>query len=60
MQVKYGGVDDPFPTPFLTFRVLDNPTGPEDFTVAITFSLKAFPHYGFGSDIVRPASLLGG
>jgi LPS-assembly protein len=47
-------------TTALTFRVLDNPTGPEDFTVAVTFSLKAFPHYGFGSDIVRPASLLGG
>jgi hypothetical protein len=45
-------------TAALTFRVLDNPTGPEDFTVAFTFSIKAFPHYGLHGDSVRPAALL--
>src|SRR5207302_10413769 len=34
----------------LTFRVRDNRTGPDDFTVAFTFSLKAFPRYGRGTE----------
>jgi lipopolysaccharide assembly outer membrane protein LptD (OstA) len=45
----------------LTFRVVNNPTaGPQDVTVAFTFSIKAFPHYGLGSDTGKPYSLLGG
>ncbi|MEY2428685.1 MAG: LPS-assembly protein [Verrucomicrobiota bacterium] len=44
----------------LTFRFRDNRVGPDDFTVAFTFSLKAFPRFGLGSDTVRPYFLLGG
>jgi LPS-assembly protein len=47
-------------TAALSFRLRDNRTGPDDFTVAFTFSLKAFPRFGLGSDTVRPYSLLGG
>ena len=43
----------------LTFRLRENVGGPEDFTIAFTFSLKARPRYGMGSDTVRPYSLLG-
>lgn len=46
-------------TAALTFRVVDNTTGPKDYTVAFTFSLKASPRYGLGTDIARPFSLLG-
>lgn len=34
--------------------------GPEDYTVAFTFSLKAYPRYTLGSDLGGPYSLLGG
>jgi len=44
----------------LSFRLRDNPSGPEDFGVAFTFSIKAFPHYPLGQDTVRPYYLLGG
>jgi LPS-assembly protein len=47
-------------TAALTFRLRDSPTSSEDFTVAFTFSLKAYPRYGLGSDKARPLSLLGG
>jgi LPS-assembly protein len=47
-------------TSALTFRIRDNRAGPTDFTVGITFSLKAFPRFGLGSDKVAPALLLGG
>ncbi len=47
-------------TSALTFRVRDNRTGPTDFTVAITFSLKAFPRYGLGHDRDLPSKLLDG
>jgi hypothetical protein len=47
-------------TTALTFRVRDNRVGPDDFTVALTFSLKAHPRYGLGTDTVRPYYLLGG
>jgi lipopolysaccharide assembly outer membrane protein LptD (OstA) len=47
-------------TAALSFRVRQNVTGPEDYTVAFTFSLKAFPHYGQGNDAVGAYSLLGG
>ena len=43
----------------LTFRFRDNRTGPDDFTIAVTFSLKAHPKYGLGVDTARPYSLLG-
>jgi lipopolysaccharide assembly outer membrane protein LptD (OstA) len=46
-------------TAALTFRLLDNRTGPSDFTVALTFSLKAFPRFGLGADSARPFFLLG-
>jgi hypothetical protein len=46
-------------TAALTFRLRDNPAGPEDFGVAFTFSLKAFPRFGLGADVARPATLLG-
>jgi LPS-assembly protein len=47
-------------TAALTFRVMQNIVGPADYTVAFTFSLKAFPHYGQGNDAVGAYSLLGG
>jgi lipopolysaccharide assembly outer membrane protein LptD (OstA) len=47
-------------TAALTLRVLQNPTGPQDLTVAFTFSLKAHPHFGLGSDTGLPYSLIGG
>jgi len=43
----------------LTFRVIDNGTGPEDFTVAFSFSLKAKPKYHVGDDTVSPYHLVG-
>ena len=46
-------------TAALTFRLRDNRVGRDDFTVAFTFSLKAFPRFGLGSDSVRPYFLLG-
>jgi len=39
----------------LTFRVVDNGNGPEDFTVAFTFSLKAAPKTHVGDDTVQHA-----
>jgi LPS-assembly protein len=46
-------------TAALTFRVRDNPIGPNDFTVAFTFSLKAFPRTGVYEDIGYRDLLLG-
>jgi hypothetical protein len=43
----------------LTFRVTNNNSGPENFTVAFTFSIKAHPHRGVGSDAVEPYHLVG-
>jgi hypothetical protein len=43
----------------LTFRLRDNRDGPDDHTVAFTFSVKARPRFGVGSDSVRPSQLLG-
>ena len=43
----------------LTFRVLDGTTGPTDYTVAFTFSLKAMPKTHVGDDTVNPYHLLG-
>lgn len=47
-------------TSALTFRIRDQRAGPTDFTFAITFSLKAFPRFGLGSDKVSPNLLIGG
>ena len=44
----------------LSFRWRDNPSGPQDFGVAFTFSIKAYPRYPLGVDAVRPYYLLGG
>jgi len=42
----------------MTFRVIDNGTGPEDFTIAFSFSLKASPRH-VGDDAVSPYHLVG-
>jgi hypothetical protein len=46
-------------TAALTFRVRENRSGPADYTVALTASLKAFPRFRVGEDRVRPTTLLG-
>jgi hypothetical protein len=46
-------------TAALTFRVRDNRVGQDDFTVALTFSLKAFPRYKLGQDRSVHSVLLG-
>jgi len=43
-----------------TFRWREAEGQKDDFTVAFTFSLKAFPKYGVGRDAPRPYYLLGG
>lgn len=47
-------------TSALTFRFRENRAGRDDYTIAVTFSIKAFPRYGLGRDIDRPSLLLGG
>ncbi len=42
----------------LTFRVVDNGVGPEDYTIAFAFSLKAAPRH-LGEDSVQPYGLVG-
>ena len=44
----------------LTFRVRESLVGRPDYTVAFTFSLKAFPKFGVEGDSSRRTSLLGG
>lgn len=44
----------------LTLRFRENHSGSEDYTIAFTFSLKASPRLGVGSDVVRPQRLIGG
>jgi hypothetical protein len=39
--------------------VIDNSTGPTDFTVAFTFSLKAAPKTHVGDDTAHPYHLFG-
>jgi len=47
-------------TAALSFRVRENTAGgSDDFSVAFTFSFKAFPRYSLGSDIAKPYLLLG-
>ena len=43
----------------LTFRVRERRSASTDYTVAVTFSLKAFPRYDVGDDVNRPLLLLG-
>jgi LPS-assembly protein len=43
----------------LTFRVQNNTSGPTDYTVAFTFSLKAAPKVHVGDDTVQPYHLVG-
>lgn len=43
----------------LTFRLTDNPVGPQDFTVAFAISLKAAPQMRLGDDAVSPYHLVG-
>ncbi len=45
-------------TAALSFRLRNQDDGENDFTVAFTFSLKAFPRYPLGKDVLRPYSLL--
>jgi lipopolysaccharide assembly outer membrane protein LptD (OstA) len=45
-------------TAALTFRVIQGEGVPTDYTVAVTFSLKAFPRFGLGSDSDRSAQVL--
>ncbi len=42
----------------VTFRVRDDGSR-QDYTAALTFSLKATPRYGLGSDTVKPYRLIG-
>ena len=43
----------------LTFRVRENLNSQKDYTVAVTFSVKAFPRFGVGQDTVSHAALTG-
>ena len=47
-------------TAALAFGLRKNPNQENDFTVAFTFSFKAAPRYGRGSEIGKPYWLLGG
>jgi LPS-assembly protein len=47
-------------TSALSFSVRNGSGGPRDVTVAFTFSLKASPRYGRGSEVGTPYWLLGG
>ncbi|MDB6108968.1 MAG: Organic solvent tolerance protein [Pedosphaera sp.] len=47
-------------TAALTFRARDNQGAlGNDYTVAVSFSLKAFPRFGLGQDTVTPSTLVG-
>jgi LPS-assembly protein len=47
-------------TSALTIRFRDGRgSSPDDFTIAISFSLKAFPRFGLGSDRDSPSRLVG-
>lgn len=47
-------------TAALTLRLRDSRDGRDDFTIGVTFSLKAFPRFNLGDDRSRPSLLLGG
>jgi len=46
-------------TASVTLRLRDNRTQGKDFTVAVAFSLKAFPRFGLGADSNDPSLLIG-
>jgi hypothetical protein len=46
-------------TASLTLRLRDNRSQGTDYTVAVAFSLKAFPRFGLGDDSNNPAVLIG-
>jgi hypothetical protein len=47
-------------TSALTLRIRKNTSGVRnDITVAVSFSLKAFPRYGLGTDSDRASALAG-
>jgi lipopolysaccharide assembly outer membrane protein LptD (OstA) len=46
-------------TAAITFRVIDNTSGPTDFTFAFTFSLKASPNQHLGQDTINAYHLVG-
>jgi LPS-assembly protein len=46
-------------TAAVTFRVRESRSGPTDYSVALTASLKAFPRFRLGEDRARPTTLLG-
>lgn len=46
-------------TAAVTLRLSDNIDGPEDFTIAFNFSLKASPRTSLGDDAVNPYHLVG-
>ena len=43
----------------VSVRLRNGGSNPNDFTVAFTFSLKAWPKYPVGGDAVTPFTLLG-
>ncbi|MEW6306479.1 MAG: LPS assembly protein LptD [Verrucomicrobiota bacterium] len=43
----------------VTLRLRESRVGPDDITIAVTFSLKAFPRFNVGSDSSSPSLLLG-
>ena len=47
-------------TAALTFRVRENRIGRDDYSAALTFSLKAIPRFKLGDDRDKPTLLLGG
>ena len=44
----------------LTLRIRDLRNGSQDYTIGVTFNLKAFPHFKLGHDKDNPSLLLGG
>ena len=44
----------------LTLRIRDLRNGSQDYTIGVTFNLKAFPHFKLGQDKDNPSLLLGG
>lgn len=43
-----------------TLRIRDLRNGSQDYTIGVTFNLKAFPRYKLGQDRAEPSLLLGG
>lgn len=47
-------------TAALTLRFRESLEEPDDFTIAVSISIKAFPRFRTGQDAVRPSLLIGG